>query len=65
MPKVKDFNYKDQDKIAPWALNQVKYLDELNLVNGESLDNYNAQGNYTREELALTIYKIIKFIESK
>lgn len=65
MPKVKDFNYKDQDKIASWALNQVKYLDELNLVNGESLDNYNAQGNYTREELALTIYKIIKFIESK
>lgn len=65
MPKVKDFNYKDQDKIAPWALNQVKYLDELNLVKSESLDNYNAQGNYTREELALTIYKIIKFIESK
>ena len=65
MPKVKDFNYKDQDKIASWALNQVKYLDELNLVKGESLDNYNAQGNYTREELALTIYKIIKFIESK
>lgn len=65
MPKVKDFNYKDQDKIASWALNQVKYMDELNLVNGESLDNYNAQGNYTREELALTIYKIIKFIESK
>lgn len=65
MPKVKDFNYKDQDKIAPWALNQVKYMDELNLVNGESLDTYNAQGNYTREELALTIYKIIKFIESK
>lgn len=65
MPKVKDFNYKDQDKIASWALNQVKYVDELNLVNGENADNYNAQGNYTREELALTIYKIIKFIESK
>lgn len=65
MPKVKDFNYKDQDKIASWALDQVKYMDELDLVNGESLDNYNAQGTYTREELALTIYKIIKFIESK
>lgn len=59
MPKVKDFNYKDQDKIAPWALNQVKYLDELGLVNGENMDNYNAQGTYTREDLALTIYKII------
>lgn len=65
MPKVKDFNYKDQDKIAPWALNQVKYLDELGLVNGENMDNYNAQGTYTREDLALTIYKIIKFIENK
>ena len=65
MPNVKDFNYKDQDKIAPWALNQVKYLDELGLVNGENMDNYNAQGTYTREDLALTIYKIIKFIESK
>lgn len=65
MPKVKDFNYKDQDKIAPWALNQVKYLDELGLVNGENMDNYNAKGTYTREDLALTIYKIIKFIESK
>ena len=65
MPKVKDFNYKDQDKIASWALDQVKYMDELDLVSGESQDNYNAQGTYTRENLALTIYKIIKFIESK
>lgn len=65
MPKIKNFNYKDQDKIAPWALNQVKYLDELGLVNGENMDNYNAQGTYTREDLALTIYKIIKFIENK
>lgn len=65
MPKVKDFNYKDQDKIAPWALDAVKHLDELGLVNGENMDNYNAQGTYTREDLALTIYKIIKFIESK
>ena len=65
MPKVKVFNYKDQDKIASWALDQVKYMDELGLVNGESQDNYNAQGTYTREDLALTIYKIIRFIESK
>lgn len=65
MPKVKDFNYKDQDKIASWALDQVKYMDELGLVNGESQDNYNATGTYTREDLALTIYKIIRFIESK
>lgn len=65
MPKVKDFNYKDQDKIAPWALDAVKHLDELGLVNGENMENYNAKGTYTREELALTIYKIIKFIESK
>lgn len=65
MPKVKNFNYKDQDKIASWALDQVKYMDELGLVNGESQDNYNAQGTYTREDLALTIYKIIRFIESK
>lgn len=65
MPKVKDFNYKDQDKIASWALDQVKYMDELGLVNGESQDTYNATSAYTREDLALTIYKIIKFIESK
>lgn len=65
MPKIKNFNYKDQDQIAPWALNQVKYLDEIGLVNGASTDTYNAKGTYTREELALTIYKIIKFIENK
>ena len=65
MPKIKNFNYKDQDQIASWALNQVKYLNEIGLVNGESQENYNAQGTYTREDLALTIYKIIKFIESK
>lgn len=65
MPKIKNFNYKDQDQIASWALNQVKYLDEIGLVNGASTDNYNAKGTYTREELALTIYKIIKLIENK
>lgn len=65
MPKIKNFNYKDQDQIASWALNQVKYLDEIGLVNGANTDTYNAKGTYTREELALTIYKIIKFIENK
>lgn len=65
MPKIKNFNYKDQDQIASWALNHVKYLDEIGLVNGASTDNYNAKGTYTREDLALTIYKIIKFIENK
>ena len=65
MPKIKNFNYKDQAGIASWALDAVKHLDELGLVNGENMDNYNAQGTYTREDLALTIYKIIKFIESK
>lgn len=65
MPKIKNFNYKDQDQIASWALNQVKYLDEIGLVSGENMENYNAKGTYTREDLALTIYKIIKFIENK
>lgn len=65
MPKIKNFNYKDQDQIASWALDAVKYLDEIGLVSGASTDTYNAKGTYTREELALTIYKIIKFIESK
>lgn len=65
MPKIKNFNYKDQDQIASWALNQVKYLDEIGLVSGENMENYNAKGTYTREELAQTIYKIIKFIENK
>lgn len=65
MPKIKNFNYKDQDQIASWALNQVKYLDEIGLVSGTSTDTYNAKGTYTREDLALTIYKIIKFIENK
>lgn len=65
MPKIKNFNYKDQDQIASWALNQVKYLHEIGLVSGASTDTYNAKGTYTREELALTIYKIIKFIENK
>lgn len=65
MPKIKNFNYKDQDQIASWALNQVKYLDEIGLVSGASTDTYNAKGTYTREDLALTIYKIIKFIENK
>ena len=65
MPKIKNFNYKDQDQIAPWALDAVKHLDEIGLVSGENMENYNAKGTYTREELALTIYKIIKFIENK
>lgn len=65
MPKIKNFNYKDQDQIAPWALDAVKHLDEIGLVSGENMENYNAKDTYTREELALTIYKIIKFIENK
>lgn len=61
MPEVQDFKYQDKD-IPAWSKEAVTKLAKLGLVNGKSETNYAATSEFTREELAVALYKIINWV---
>lgn len=62
MPEVKDFDYKDASSIASWSKEAVMKLDKQGLVTGKSEDIYDANSDYLREDLALTLSKIVNYM---
>ena len=63
MPEVQDFTY--DDNISAWSKEAVTKLAKLGLVNGKSETNYQATSEFTREELAVALYKIINWVMSQ
>lgn len=63
MPEVQDFTYADN--IPAWSKEAVTKLAKLGLVNGKSETNYQAKSEFTREELAVALYKIINWVMSQ
>ncbi len=63
MPEVQDFTYADN--ISAWSKEAVTKLAKLGLVNGKSETNYEAKSEFTREELAVALYKIINWVMSQ
>ncbi|MEF3244488.1 MAG: S-layer homology domain-containing protein [Caldisericaceae bacterium] len=52
LPKVKpnDFPFKDANKIAPWALESMKFCFQNNIIKGVSKDKIDPLSNTTREQ---------------
>lgn len=63
MPEVQDFTYADN--VSAWSKEAVTKLAKLGLVNGKSETNYEAKSEFTREELAVALYKIINWVMSQ
>ena len=61
MPEIQDFKYEGKD-IPAWSKEAVTKLAKLGLVNGKSETNYEATSEFTREELAVALYKIINWV---
>ncbi len=64
MPEIQDFKYEGKD-IPAWSKEAVTKLAKLGLVNGKTSENYEARGEFTREELAVALYKIINWVMSQ
>lgn len=60
MPEVQDFAYADN--IPAWSKEAVIKLAKLGIINGKSEANYEATSEFTREELAVALYKIINWV---
>ena len=61
MPEVQDFKYEGKD-IPAWSKEAVTKLAKLGIINGKSEANYEATSEFTREELAVALYKIINWV---
>ena len=49
--------FADQNKIANWALEAVRFMNEAGIVNGIGAGNIDPTGNATREQAMLMNYR--------
>lgn len=61
MPMVEEFKYSDEKDIPAWSKDAVELMKKVGLIEGKDEENYKPYGEYTRGELAETLYKLIQF----
>lgn len=64
MDEVKEWTYTDLDKIPAWSKDAVIAMAKIALVDGQTDTMYNPESEFTREELAVMLYKIIRWVET-
>lgn len=64
MGEVKTWTYNDLDKIPAWSKDAVVAMAKIALVNGQTDTMYNPESEFTREELAVMLYNIIRWVET-
>ena len=64
MDEVKTWTYNDLDKIPAWSKDAVVAMAKIALVNGQTDTMYNPDSEFTREELAVMLYNIIRWVET-
>lgn len=64
MDEVKTWTYTDLDKIPAWSKDAVIAMAKIALVNGQTDTMYNPESEFTREELAVMLYNIIRWVET-
>ena len=58
----KELTYKDASKINAVHVEQVKYLTELNILQGDGV-NFNPKGTLSREEMAAMLARTLRYLE--
>lgn len=64
MDEVKSWTYNDLDKVPAWSKDAVVAMAKIALVNGQTDTLYNPESEFTREELAVMLYNIIRWVET-
>lgn len=56
--KEDEIMYKDEDKIAEWAKEDVQYCKDYGILIGDDENNFNPTNNVTRQELACALARL-------
>lgn len=63
MDEIKELSYKDLDTLPAWSKDAIIAMAKIGLVEGQTEEMYNPASQFTREELAVMIEKIIIWVE--
>ena len=63
MKEIKEISYKDLDKLPTWSRDAIIAMAKIGLIEGETTEKYNPTSEFTREELAVMLEKIIEWVE--
>ena len=63
MKEIKEISYKDLDKLPTWSKDAIIAMAKIGLIEGETTEKYNPKSEFTREELAVMLEKIIEWVE--
>ena len=63
MKEIKEISYKDLDKLPTWSRAAIIAMAKIGLIEGETTEKYNPTSEFTREELAVMLEKIIEWVE--
>ena len=61
--KLNDLDFTDVDLISSWAVESVKILDDLKIMQGNDNGAYNPKKVATRAEIATIFFNYLNFIE--
>ena len=63
MEEIKELSYKDLDTLPAWSKDAIIAMAKIGLVEGQTEEMYNPASEFTREELAVMLEKIIIWVE--
>lgn len=63
MEEIKELSYKDIDTLPAWSKDAIIAMAKIGLVEGQTEEMYNPASEFTREELAVMLEKIIIWVE--
>ncbi|MDY6080559.1 MAG: S8 family serine peptidase [Ezakiella sp.] len=63
MEEIKELSYKDLDTLPAWSKDAIIAMAKIGLVEGQTEEIYNPASEFTREELAVMLEKIIIWVE--
>ena len=63
MDEIKELSYKDLDTLPAWSKDAIIAMAKIGLVEGQTEEMYNPASQFTREELAVMLEKIIIWVE--
>lgn len=63
MDEIKELSYKDLNILPAWSRDAIIAMAKIGLIEGETTEKYNPTSEFTREELAVMLEKIIEWVE--
>lgn len=63
MDEIKELSYKDLNILPAWSKDAIIAMAKIGLIEGQTEEMYNPTSEFTREELAVMLEKIIIWVE--